>query len=104
MSTINFEQGMIVINSMTALKNTQPEYDGQRIVLTEYYQGKGQGGGVFTGHINAEKVIDDGGYSTLKVNQSTAAWYRNDLTQLSLYDGGVILRLLTMALLFKILH
>lgn len=97
MSTINFERDLTIINSMATLKNTQPEYDGQRIILTEYYQGKGKGGGVFTGHTNAVNAIDDGGYSTLKVNQSPAAWYRNDLTQLSLYDGDVILLLTIMA-------
>ncbi|MVF04437.1 hypothetical protein [Serratia marcescens] len=93
MSTINFERSLTIINSIATLKNTQPEYDGQRIILTEYYQGKGKGGGVFTGHTNAVNAIDDGGYSTLKVNQSPAAWYRNDLTQLSLYDGGCDLTL-----------
>ncbi|CAI2519896.1 hypothetical protein [Serratia plymuthica] len=88
MSAINLEQNIAAASTMNALRNTLPKYDGQRIFLTEYYAGKGKGGGVFTGYLNIANAIDDGGYSTVIVNQSTAVWRRNDLTQLSLYDGG----------------
>ncbi|CAI1865324.1 Uncharacterised protein [Serratia grimesii] len=88
MSAINLDQNMITVNSMSELKSFVPEHDGQLIFMTEYYAKKGKGGGVFTGYLNIPDAIDDGGYSTVIVNQSTAVWRRNDLTQLSLYDGG----------------
>lgn len=88
MNAINLEQSIVTVNSMSDLRIISPEYDGQRIFLTEYYAGKGKGGGLFTGHLNIPNAIDDGGYSTIKVGQASAVWRRNDLTQLSLYDGG----------------
>lgn len=88
MIAINLEQNIPTVSVMGDLRVTSPEYDGQRIFLTEYYAGKGKGGGMFTGHLNIPNAIDDGGYSTIKVGQTTAVWRRNDLTQLSLYDGG----------------
>ncbi|WP_122288644.1 hypothetical protein [Serratia plymuthica] len=84
----NYISDIVYIKSMMDLKNTTPVIEGQEIYLKEYYQNREQGGGFFTGHLSPISAIDDGGYTTVTINNSSAIWRRKDITNLSLYDGG----------------
>lgn len=84
----NYISDIVYIKSMADLKNTIPVIEGQEVYLKEYYQNREQGGGFFTGHLTPISAIDDGGYTTVSINNSTAIWLRKNITNLSLYDGG----------------
>lgn len=78
--------GIPVIASMEQLKVRVPRGTGEIVKLTEYYPGKINGGGEFVSVAN-KTAIDDGGYTTIRIN-ADYCWYRKDLRDLTLWDGG----------------
>lgn len=78
--------GYRVAATMEDLRSLKPRYVGEIVVLTEYYKGKYNGGGQFVGVKNTTNT-DDGGYTTIRIDADTC-WYRKDLRDLTLWDGG----------------
>ncbi|QPX76953.1 putative tail fiber protein [Serratia phage vB_SmaM_Yaphecito] len=75
-----------VIPNMATLRTTKPKNPNEIVEVTEYYTGKMNGGGRFVSAVNTT-VPDDGGYTTIRVDENTV-WYRQDLRALTLWDGG----------------
>lgn len=73
--------------SMLELKNTHPLYTGQKVFLRSYYTDTLTGGGYFIGVINDTDSIDDGGYTSIRVDEKHT-WKRVHNGKVNFYDGG----------------